>query len=72
MTRHCILTRMEDSSVVVDETLNSCMAVAAGAPQAAHVRVIDTTDPAQVIVANPHLTEPEAQILAAYASSLDK
>ena len=39
---------------------------------AAGHQAIDTTDPAQVIVANPHLTEPEAQILSAYASSLDK
>ena len=33
---------------------------------------IDTTDPAQVIGANPHLTEPEAQILSAYAGALEK
>jgi hypothetical protein len=53
-------------------TSNPLMASAAGTYPAAPSRSIDTTDPAQVIVANPHLTEPEAQILSAYASALDK
>jgi hypothetical protein len=59
-----------------DRTSNPRMdSAAAGTyplPHAAPSRSIDTTDPAQVIVANPHLTEPEAQILSAYASALDK